>query len=80
MFSVVQVAGARSVALASDADWTLAVEKNLARQTLYNNVVKEVFNSLTRIIGWSLISVVSSWSWNIALNSLVGFGIGYYLG
>merc|ERR1712083_105020 len=47
----------RNVALDSDADWQRAVEKNLARQNLYNNVVKEVFNSFTRIIGWMLISL-----------------------
>ena len=49
----------RTVMLKPDADWQQAVEKNLARQNLYNNVVKEVFNSFTRIVGWSLISLVS---------------------
>ena len=49
----------RTVTLDSEADWRKAVEKNLARQNLYNNVVKEVFNSLTRIVGWTLISLVS---------------------
>ena len=48
-----------SVSLIPDANWKDAWEKNLSRQTLYNNIVKEVFNSLTRIIGWSLISFVS---------------------
>ena len=43
-----------------DADWAAAWEKNLHRQTLYNNIVKEVFNSFTRILGWHLISVVGS--------------------
>ena len=42
------------------ADWRAAWEKNLQRQTLYNNIVKEVFNSFTRILGWHLISVVGS--------------------
>merc|ERR1719384_1712034 len=40
------------------ADWKTAWEKNLQRQTLYNNIVKEVFNSFTRMLGWHLISVV----------------------
>ena len=48
----------RTVSLEPEADWQKAVEKNLARQNLYNNVIKEVFNSLTRIIGWTLISLV----------------------
>ena len=43
------------------ADWKTAWEKNLQRQTLYNNIVKEVFNSFTRMLGWHLISVVGSW-------------------
>merc|ERR1711923_142499 len=47
----------RTVSLDPEADWQAAVEKNLARQNLYNNVIKEVFNSLTRIIGWTLISL-----------------------
>eukprot|EP00092_Neocalanus_flemingeri_P013302 GFUD01014337.1.p1 GENE.GFUD01014337.1~~GFUD01014337.1.p1 ORF type:complete len:151 (+),score=42.93 GFUD01014337.1:26-454(+) len=46
-----------SVGLDAEADWQKAVEKNLARQNLYNNVVKEVFNSFTRIVGWTLISL-----------------------
>ena len=28
------------------------------RQNLYNNIIKEVFNSMTRIIGWALIALV----------------------
>ena len=47
-----------SVTLEPDANWLEAWEKNLSRQTLYNNIVKEVFNSMTRIIGWALISFV----------------------
>ena len=47
------------IELDPEADWTAAWEKNLQRQTLYNNIVKEVFNSFTRILGWHLISVVS---------------------
>ena len=48
------------IALDPAADWKAAWEKNLQRQTLYNNIVKEVFNSFTRILGWHLISVVGS--------------------
>ena len=29
------------------------------RQNLYNNIIKEVFNSMTRIMGWSFIALVS---------------------
>ena len=47
------------IELDPEADWKKAWEKNLERQTLYNNIVKEVFNSFTRIIGWHLISMVS---------------------
>merc|ERR1711953_419325 len=46
------------IALDPAADWKAAWEKNLQRQTLYNNIVKEVFNSFTRMLGWHLISVV----------------------
>ena len=49
-----------NIELDPDADWKAAWEKNLQRQTLYNNIVKEVFNSFTRILGWHLISVVGS--------------------
>ena len=48
----------KEIQLDADADWTAAWEKNLDRQTLYNNIVKEVFNSFTRILGWHFISVV----------------------
>merc|ERR1719419_677677 len=47
----------RTVELSPEADWQEAVEKNLARQNLYNNVIKEIFNSLTRIVGWAIISM-----------------------
>merc|ERR1712014_274911 len=47
----------RTVVLSPEADWQEAVEKNLARQNLYNNVIKEIFNSLTRIVGWAIISM-----------------------
>ena len=30
------------------------------RQDLYNNIIKEVFNSMTRIIGWTLIALVQT--------------------
>ena len=50
-----------NIQLNDQADWTAAWKKNLDRQTLYNNIVKEVFNSFTRILGWHLISVVGSW-------------------
>ena len=50
-----------NIELDPEADWTAAWEKNLQRQTLYNNIVKEVFNSFTRMLGWHLISVVSTW-------------------
>merc|ERR1711962_456689 len=46
------------VELQPEADWNEAIEKNLARQNLYNNIVKEVFNSLTRMMGWSFIALV----------------------
>lgn len=49
------------IQLDPEADWKAAWEKNLQRQTLYNNIVKEVFNSFTRMLGWHLISVVSTW-------------------
>ena len=45
--------------LESEADWQQSVEKVLANQSLYTNVIKEVFNALARIIGWVLISLVS---------------------
>eukprot|EP00092_Neocalanus_flemingeri_P062418 GFUD01075288.1.p1 GENE.GFUD01075288.1~~GFUD01075288.1.p1 ORF type:complete len:153 (+),score=33.41 GFUD01075288.1:48-506(+) len=45
------------IVLDQEADWQKAVEKNVARQNLYNNVVKEVFNGLTRMVGWTLISL-----------------------
>ena len=48
------------ITLDPEADWKAAWEKNLQRQTLYNNIVKEVFNSFTRMLGWHLISVVGS--------------------
>ena len=47
------------VDLKDDATWKSAAEKNISRQSLYNNIVKEVLNALTRIIGWALISFVS---------------------
>merc|ERR1712183_406245 len=46
------------VELDPGADWNDALTKNVARQTLYNNIIKEVFNSMTRIIGWALIALV----------------------
>merc|ERR1712209_143637 len=46
------------VDLDSEADWNAALTKNVSRQTLYNNIIKEVFNSMTRIIGWALIALV----------------------
>jgi len=46
------------VELDSEADWNGALTKNVSRQTLYNNIIKEVFNSMTRIIGWALIALV----------------------
>merc|ERR1712083_298596 len=46
------------VELDPEADWKTAVEKNLANQSLYNNAINEVFNGLTRIIGWTLIVLV----------------------
>ena len=50
----------KDIQLNAEADWGSAWEKNLHRQTLYNNIVKEVFNSFTRILGWHLISTVNS--------------------
>ena len=50
------------VSLEDEANWLVAWQKNLSRQSLYNNIVKEVFNSMTRIIGWALISFVSRYS------------------
>merc|ERR1711885_15912 len=46
------------VDLDSEADWNAALTKNVSRQNLYNNIIKEVFNSMTRIIGWALIALV----------------------
>jgi len=46
------------VELDPEAEWNAALTKNVARQTLYNNIIKEVFNSMTRIIGWALIALV----------------------
>ena len=53
---------AGAVSLEDEANWLVAWQKNLSRQSLYNNIVKEVFNSMTRIIGWALISFVSRYS------------------
>merc|ERR1711976_119029 len=50
--------GLSSIMLDPVADWQTALEKILSQQSLYNNIVKELFNSFTRIVGWSLISVV----------------------
>ena len=50
------------VSLEDEANWLVAWQKNLSRQSLYNNIVKEVFNSMTRIIGWALISFVSRYT------------------
>jgi len=51
-------ARAGGVELQPEADWNAALTKNVARQNLYNNIIKEVFNSMTRIMGWSLIALV----------------------
>lgn len=36
----------------ADNVWTVAWTRNLSEQSLINNVIKEIFNALTRIIGW----------------------------
>jgi len=45
------------IELKKEADWTTAWTKNLSNQALYNNCVKEIFNALTRIIGWTAMSL-----------------------
>jgi len=45
------------ITLEEEADWTTSWEKNLSNQSLYNNMVKEIFNALTRIIGWTAMSL-----------------------
>merc|ERR1712027_113717 len=47
-----------SIMLDPAASWQTALEKILSQQSLYNNIVKELFNSFTRIVGWTLISVI----------------------
>ena len=48
----------RPVMLLPEADWKTALERNLRNQSLYNNMINEIFNGLTRIIGWTLIALV----------------------
>ena len=38
--------------------WRDAFEKNFAEQTLINNVVKEIANSISRNIGWMALEYI----------------------
>lgn len=42
----------------SDNVWITAWEKNLEEQGFYNNMVKEMFNAIARMIGWFTIQMV----------------------
>merc|ERR1712062_606823 len=44
--------------LKPEANWLTAINKNLANQSLYNNVVKEILNGFLRSIGWIVLSLV----------------------
>ena len=47
--------------LMADTDgniWRDAFEKNFAEQTLINNVVKEIANSISRNIGWMALEYI----------------------
>ena len=41
------------------ASWLEAINSNLSNQKLYNNIVKEILNGLTRAFSWLVLSLVS---------------------
>jgi len=43
--------------LDSEASWMTAWQKNLGLQNLFNNIVKEILNSILRSLGWILLGV-----------------------
>jgi len=44
--------------LDTTAMWNTAISKTLARQDILGNIVKEVLNGVTRIVGWGLTTLV----------------------
>ncbi|XP_023349497.1 uncharacterized protein LOC111718199 [Eurytemora carolleeae] len=46
------------VELNAEASWLAAIKKNIALQSLYSNVIKELLNSVTRSAGWMLFGLV----------------------
>ena len=47
-----------NIDLAESADWIVAFNKTLAKQSTYNTVINEVLKGITRIAGWLLLTLV----------------------
>jgi len=46
-----------NIDLAESADWIVAFNKTLAKQSTYNTVINEVLKGITRIAGWLLLTL-----------------------